>query len=281
MRLSKNSRSYFVDHNNKITTWDDPRPATTTSLSHAGPGPSPSQTQTSNSLSAPQTFAGSSDLGPGPGPPLPQTFTPRSYAVRSVPLPPAAAAATGRVPQFTHSKGNALHQAIVSLPYWQQLQELLPCSHGPLDLTCLYMREAEGFTYGVYEERAVSMRLKELGFPDKFIAYTSMKKRFRYQIPDLLDQALAFVNSFTPRVAYPPLGLQETTFTIPGPVQCSYTVINQTMPPAMPIQRPMHRATPSEPAACPVALMEPFHDKGRMLILITIAFLRLRLRIQP
>lgn len=146
--------------------------------------------------------------------------------MRSVPLPPAAAAAIGSVPQFTHLKGHALHQAIVDLPYWQQLQELLPFFHGPLYLTCLHMRDVEGFSYGVYEKRAVSMRLRELDFPDKSIAYTSMKKRFGYQLPDLLDQALRFISSFTPRAAYPPSGLLETTFTIPGPVQCSYTVIN-------------------------------------------------------
>lgn len=48
------------------------------------------------------------------------------------------------------------------------------------------------------------------------------------------------------------------------------------MPPVMPIQWPMHRGTLSEPAAWFTALMELFHDKGRMLTLITIAFLRLR-----
>lgn len=78
---------------------------------------------------------------------------------------------------------------------------------------------------------------------------------------------------------FPPSGLAETTFTIPGPIDCSYTVINEHFPTSMLYDShdPTRKAYARDKYAFPIPLMELHQDIQRMINIIVFTWYRLRL----
>lgn len=92
-----------------------------------------------------------------------------------------------------------------------------------------------------------------------------------------MERDLNFLCSYTLPTAFPPSGLQGLTFSVPGPVDRTYTVVSE------PLHREILEDAVEDPVAhedsihaCPIAIMEVFHDKDMMMKLIARTFLRLR-----
>lgn len=203
----------------------------------------------------------------------------------SSPLPAAAASVLDqvRVPQYGHLKGLALYDAIIDLPDWQQMQEMTPW-FGPLGIVLRYLSTHEGYTY-LFDEKHKSgkdalERLTEMAFPVKPDKTRRRKldplRKAILRIPRQLELSLEFLQSHKPLVPFPPSNLEEeVTITIPGPVDCSYTVINQPFPEMKSDQNSGSKRREAR-GDCVLAIMEHFQDQESMLRHYTLAFLRLR-----
>lgn len=186
-----------------------------------------------------------------------------------------------RTPQFGHLKDTQLYDAIKKLPEWEQMQELEPWFN-PLIIALTYLRNREGlilpYALKPEERAALRRRLPEMGFSKSTAAKDNLGN-LRNEYRKHLRDALAFLCSHNPPKQFPPSGLAETTFTIPGPIDCSYTVINEPFPTAMlyDFRDPTRKAYTRDKNACPIAIMELYRDTKRMISIIVITWNRLRL----
>lgn len=187
-----------------------------------------------------------------------------------------------RVPQYGHLKGLALYDAIKDLPDWQQMQEMTPWFR-PLSIVLRYLSTHERYTY-LFDVKHKSgkdalKRLTEMGFPVRpDMTRLRMLDSLRKTMSSILRQlelSLKFLQSHIPPVLCPPSGLEEVTITIPGPVDCSYTVVNQPFP-KMKFNQNSGSKRPKARGDCVLAIMEHFQDQKLMLHHYTLAFLRLR-----
>ena len=99
-------------------------------------------------------------------------------------------------------------------------------------------------------------------------------------LPERVEKSLNALRSTKPPATFPSSGicLQELTFSVPGPVDRTYTVVNQRIPRELFCEQLEDPVAHEESThACPIATMELFHGEDRMNILISLTFNRLRI----
>jgi hypothetical protein len=177
-----------------------------------------------------------------------------------------------RVRQFEHLKGPQLYDAIKDLPPWQQMQELFPW-FTVFDVLVTYLLDEEGLLFAMdtdtHNLRHAENVLMLIGYPPKLFGCKSTIKSKRQKKSKVLATILSLIRHHTPRTPLPPSGLLEATISIPGPIERTYTVINEAWPRNLLANKPVNI---SRTECCIIAQMEFFQDEKARKMLISRTF---------
>jgi hypothetical protein len=163
-----------------------------------------------------------------------------------------------RKPMSGHLENAAKATAIEHLLLWQQMQEL---SWSVLvDLITMYLMKTDEVlinTMGVKSQlKMVAEELKLIGSSPEAVDSLSFAKLFIQRRKAHIVAALQALRLHTPAATLPPSGLIETIIDIPGPITCSYTVVNQPLP------RIMFPGIPSTIRTIRAARVSPIESKS-------------------
>jgi hypothetical protein len=182
-----------------------------------------------------------------------------------------------RVRQFEHLKDRQLYDAIKDLPPWQQMQELFPWFNA-FDVLIVYLVDEENLLIttdpALHGLKHIQNVLLLMGISPKLFKAEYAIQRKRAAALRWLPTVLKVVKNHTPRASLPPSGLLELTIPVPGPIDRTYTVINQAMPLTLLAGKPIHTARND---SCVLAQMEFFQDERARKKLITKTFSRLNI----
>jgi hypothetical protein len=182
-----------------------------------------------------------------------------------------------RIRQFEHLKGRDLYDAIEDLPPWQQMQELFPW-FTVLDILVVYLVDEEGLLITQDPDlcglRHTNNVLLLMGYPPKLFDAEFAIIRKRVKALNTLPIVLDLIRHHAPRAPLPPSGLLEVTIPVPGPIERTYTVINQALPRTLLAKKPNHT---KRNECCILAQMEFFQDERARNRLISRTFSRMNI----
>lgn len=123
----------------------------------------------------------------------------------------------------------------------------------------------------------VAWAMQAIGYSDKLVFRYSIWFYLHKRIKSGLPKALHIIKIHKPRTQLPlPSGLEEITIRVPGPIDRSYRLVNQAIPPAMKSAATPSFSLPTAGKACITAKMELFHDEAKRNRLIVKTYSRLR-----
>jgi hypothetical protein len=147
-----------------------------------------------------------------------------------------------------------------------------------LDILVFYLVDEEGLLVSMdintHSLKHAENVLLLMGYPPKIFECKSTIRTKRRKKSKLLATILNLIRHHAPRAPLPPSGLLEVTIPVPGPIERTYTVINQALPRTLLAKKPIHT---SYTDSCILAQMEFFHNEKARNKLISRTFSRMNI----